>query len=39
GDPSSRIVANKSDLTDEEVKALGPRLAIAIGLALEDEGP
>lgn len=39
GDPSARIVGNKSDLSDEELKVLGPRLAIAVGLALEDEGP
>lgn len=37
GNPLVRIVGNRSDLTDEELSALGPRLAIAIGLALEDE--
>jgi type IV pilus assembly protein PilM len=37
GEPTERIVENKSDLTDEELKVLAPRLAIAIGLSLEDE--
>jgi type IV pilus assembly protein PilM len=37
GDPLVRIAGNKSDLSDEDLKALAPRLAIAIGLALEDE--
>ncbi len=37
GDPLVRITGNKSKLSDDELKALAPRLAIAIGLALEDE--
>ncbi|GBE57341.1 competence protein A [bacterium BMS3Abin01] len=37
GDPLVRITGNKSRLSDDELKALAPRLAIAIGLALEDE--
>jgi type IV pilus assembly protein PilM len=37
GDPLVRIARNKSNLTDDDLKALAPRLAIAIGLALEDE--
>lgn len=37
GDPLVRITQNKSDISDEELRALAPRLAIAIGLALEDE--
>jgi Tfp pilus assembly PilM family ATPase len=39
GDPTIRISENRTDLTDEELHALAPRLAIAIGLALEEEGP
>jgi len=39
GDPTRSIVDNKSVFTDEELMALGPRLAIAIGLSMEDEGP
>jgi len=38
GNPISLVSQNKSDLTDEELQALAPRLTIAIGLALEDEG-
>jgi len=38
GNPMLRVVQNKSDLTDEEIQVLAPRLTIAIGLALEDEG-
>ncbi len=37
GNPLARITQNKSDLSDDELRALAPRLAIAIGLALEDE--
>ncbi len=37
GDPLKRIIRNRSDLDDKELEALAPRLAIAIGLALEDE--
>lgn len=37
GNPLARISQNKSDLSDDELSALAPRLAIAIGLALEDE--
>ncbi len=37
GNPLQRISQNKSDLTDEELQALAPRLTISIGLALEDE--
>ncbi|MHB9111483.1 MAG: type IV pilus assembly protein PilM [Thermoleophilia bacterium] len=38
GNPMRRIIENRSDLTDEQLQALAPQLAIAIGLALEDEG-
>ncbi|MBI5870672.1 MAG: type IV pilus assembly protein PilM [Actinobacteria bacterium] len=38
GNPLMRVSDNKSDLTDEQLQALSPQLAIAIGLALEDEG-
>jgi type IV pilus assembly protein PilM len=38
GNPMLRITQNKSSLTDEELKVLAPKLTIAIGLALEDEG-
>jgi len=37
GNPLLRITQNKSSLSNEELKVLAPRLAIAIGLALEDE--
>ncbi|MFA5801003.1 MAG: type IV pilus assembly protein PilM [Thermoleophilia bacterium] len=37
GNPLRRITQNRSDLKDDELSALAPRLAIAIGLALEDE--
>jgi len=37
GDPLVRISQNRSRLSEDELKALGPQLAIAIGLALEDE--
>lgn len=37
GNPLLRITRNKSSLSNEELKVLAPRLAIAIGLALEDE--
>ena len=37
GDPLRRIGANKSKLTQTQLQSLGPRLAIAIGLALDDE--
>lgn len=36
GNPLLRISENKTDLTDEELSALAPRLTISIGLALED---
>ncbi len=38
GNPLQRITQNKSGLSDEEMQVLAPRLAIAIGLSLEDEG-
>lgn len=38
GNPMMRISESKTDMTDEELHALAPQLAIAIGLALEDEG-
>ena len=38
GDPLKRISENHTGLEDDELNALAPRLAIAIGLALEDEG-
>ncbi len=37
GNPLKRITQNKSGLGDDELSLLAPRLAIAIGLALEDE--
>lgn len=37
GDPLKQITQNRSDLADEDLKVLGPRLATGIGLALEDE--
>ncbi len=37
GDPLKRIVQNRSGLGDDELALLAPRLAISIGLALEDE--
>ncbi|MGO8684242.1 MAG: type IV pilus assembly protein PilM [Thermoleophilia bacterium] len=37
GDPLSRVGENKSKLTPAELQALAPRLAIALGLALDDE--
>ena len=37
GDPLKRITQNRTNLADEELQALAPRLAIAIGLALENE--
>jgi type IV pilus assembly protein PilM len=37
GDPLRRIGENKTKLSQEQLQALAPRLAIAIGLALDDE--
>ena len=37
GNPLRRVTQNRSGLQDDELSALAPRLAIAIGLALEDE--
>ena len=37
GNPLMRISQNKTDLSDEELSAISPHLAIAIGLALEEE--
>ncbi|MBE0428373.1 MAG: type IV pilus assembly protein PilM [Thermoleophilia bacterium] len=37
GDPLKRITQNRTGFSDEDLRSLGPRLAIAIGLALEDE--
>jgi type IV pilus assembly protein PilM len=37
GNPLRRITQNRSGISDEALSALAPRLAIAIGLALEDE--
>lgn len=37
GNPLTKITENRSDLSDGELQALSPHLAIAIGLALEDE--
>ncbi len=39
GNPLMRITQNKSNLSDTDLQVLAPRLAIAIGLAQEDEGP
>ncbi|MHB1412668.1 MAG: type IV pilus assembly protein PilM [Thermoleophilia bacterium] len=38
GNPLTRVTLNKSGLSDEDLRALAPRLAISIGLSLEDEG-
>ncbi len=37
GNPLTRVTINKSGLSDEELRLLAPRLAISIGLSLEDE--
>ena len=37
GNPLMRISQNRTDLSDEELSAIAPHLAIAIGLTLEDE--
>ena len=37
GNPLREVGENKSKLSEAELEALAPRLAIAIGLALEDE--
>jgi len=37
GDPLRKLSENKSKLTEAELGVLAPRLAIAVGLALEDE--
>jgi len=38
GNPMLRITQNKSGLSEEELKNIAPKLAISVGLALEDEG-
>ena len=38
GHPLQYILENKTKLPDPELQAMAPRLAIAVGLALEDEG-
>jgi len=38
GHPLQYIAENKSNIPDPELQAMAPRLAIALGLALEDEG-
>ena len=38
GNPLQYIVENKSQVPQPELEAMSPRLAIAVGLAIEDEG-
>jgi type IV pilus assembly protein PilM len=38
GHPLQYITENKTKMSDLELQAIGPRLAIAVGLALDDEG-
>lgn len=38
GHPLQYVAENKTKMPDPELQAIGPRLAIAVGLALEDEG-
>jgi type IV pilus assembly protein PilM len=38
GNPLQYVVENKSAIPQPELEAMSPRLAIALGLALEDEG-
>ena len=38
GNPMMRISESRTEMSDDELQALAPQLAIAIGLALEDEG-
>ncbi len=37
GNPVAQLVANKSNISDEQLAAMEPVLAVPIGLALEDE--
>jgi len=37
GNPAERISANRSNVSDEQLRAMEPVLAVAFGLALEDE--
>lgn len=37
GNPMQNITQNRTSITDEALQVMSPRLAIAIGLALEDE--
>jgi len=36
-DPLRRLAENKSKLSAAELEALAPRLAVAVGLALDEE--
>lgn len=36
GRPLQRVTANKSNVSDEQLEAMGPVLAVAIGVAVED---
>lgn len=38
GNPMQSITQNRTGITDEALQVMSPRLTIAIGLALEDEG-
>jgi type IV pilus assembly protein PilM len=38
GDPLQHIPENKSKLSQSELEAMSPRLAVALGLAMDDEG-
>ena len=38
GNPLQYIVENKSQFPQPELEAMSPRLAIALGLAIDDEG-
>ncbi len=37
GNPAARLGANKSNVSDEQLRAMEPVLAVAFGLALEDD--
>ncbi len=37
GNPVARVVANKSNVSDEQLRIMEPVLAVAFGLAMEDE--
>jgi type IV pilus assembly protein PilM len=37
GSPVGKLVANRSNVSDEQLGAMEPVLAVAFGLAMEDE--